>query len=83
MASYDQILFLFTKEEGPSEKCIINSINDDDGKVYGMGEDFFIFVRDYRLSQKIKRDFPELFSAIFSDSEMFEQVVLRTFAPLR
>ena len=82
-ASYDQILFVFTKEEGSSEKCMINAVNDDDGKVYDMGEDFFLFVRDYCLSTKIKRDFPELLSAIFSDSEMFEQVVLRIFTPLR
>lgn len=82
-ASYEQILCLLIKEEDPSEKCIINAVNDDDGKIYDTGEDFFLFVRDYYLGKKIKKDFPELFSALFSDSETFEQIVSRTFTPLR
>ncbi|MEL6397493.1 MAG: SMI1/KNR4 family protein [Cyanobacteria bacterium J06626_4] len=82
-AIYDQILFLFTKEEDPNKKCMITAVNDDDEKIYDMGEDFFLFVKDYCLNKKIKKDFPELFSAIFSDSKMFEQVVSRTFTPLR
>ena len=82
-ANYDQILFLFTKEEDSSKECMITAVNDDDGKTYNMGDDLFLFVRDYCLSKKIKKDFPELFSALFPDSETFEKIVSRTFTPLR
>jgi hypothetical protein len=78
----NQVLFLFSQEVYGELNltCKIYAF-DYDLNLYDLGRDFFAFLEEVCLGERIKEDFPELLESMLPLDKTIDQIKTRTFTP--
>ena len=82
-ASCNQVIFLFSQEASKDLNLAwkIHAI-DDDGNLHDFGQNFFEFVRDCCLGNKVEEEFPEMLVFMISAGMTTDEVISNRFTPV-